>query len=89
MSAGTKARIIKIGNSRGVRIPRLLLEQAELGADVELEARKGELIIRPSRGPRSDWDSQFAEMSERHDDRLLDADARVVSSWDEAEWEWE
>lgn len=88
MGAGIKARIINIGNSRGVRIPRLLLEQANLGAEVEIEVHEGELIIRPSGKPRARWDDRFAEMSERHDDKLLDADAGVASNWDKTEWEW-
>ena len=86
--AGTKARIVKIGNSRGVRIPRLLLDQANLGTEVELEVHGGELIIRPSGRPRAQWDDRFAEMSERHDDGLLDVDGGIISSWAEAEWEW-
>lgn len=88
MGIGTKARIIKIGNSRGVRIPRLLLEQAELSGDVELEVHKGELVIRPARGPRSGWDEKFAEMKKNGDDRMLDAETNALSSWDKAEWKW-
>jgi antitoxin MazE len=88
MGVGTKTRIVKIGNSRGVRIPSLLLAQAELGVEVELEAHKGQVIIRASRGPRSGWEERFAEMSRRGDDALLDPEAVTLSSWDEAEWKW-
>ena len=86
MGVGTRARIIKIGNSHGVRIPKLLLAQAELGGEVELEAHKGELIIRASRGPRSGWGDRFADMNKRGDDELLDQEGAVLSSWDRAEW---
>jgi len=84
----TKAHIIKIGNSQGIRIPKVLLEQAELGEEVEMEAQSGKLIIRRSRGPRHGWDDQFAKMAERGDDRLLDAGASSLSNWDTDEWEW-
>ena len=88
MGAGTKARIIKIGNSQGIRIPKLLLDQAELREEVELEVQGGALMIRPSRGPRHGWDVQFAKMAETRDDQLLDAESASLSGWDTDEWEW-
>ena len=88
MGTGTKARIIKIGNSRGIRIPKLLLDQAELGEEVELEVQGGGLVIRPSRGPRHGWDDQFAKMAEERDDQLLDVESISLSSWDTDEWDW-
>ena len=88
MGTGTKARIVKIGNSQGIRIPKLLLEQAELGEEVELEVRGGQLVIRPVRGPRADWDDAFTKMAASGDDRLLDADNIRTTSWDVEEWDW-
>ena len=66
-----KARIIQIGNSRGVRIPKRLLEKAHLSEDVQLEARAGEIVIRSAR-PRAGWDAHFRRMEQRGDDQLLD-----------------
>jgi len=66
-----KARIIQIGNSRGVRIPKRLLEKAQLTEDVQLEARLGEIVIR-SALPRADWEVRFRLMAERGKDELLD-----------------
>jgi len=66
-----KARIIQIGNSRGVRIPKKLLEQAHLTDEVQIEARAGEIVIR-SRRPREGWEEAFRDMAARGDDRLLD-----------------
>jgi len=88
MGTGTKARIIKIGNSQGIRIPKLLLDQVELGEEVELEVQGGKLVIRPSRGPRHGWDDQFAKMAEERDDQLLDVESISLSSWDTDEWDW-
>ncbi|HZF39817.1 MAG TPA: AbrB/MazE/SpoVT family DNA-binding domain-containing protein, partial [Blastocatellia bacterium] len=42
-----RAKIIKIGNSQGIRIPKLFLEQTNLGDEVELEAQDDQIIIRP------------------------------------------
>ena len=75
MGNSTKTHIVKIGNSRGIRIPKLLLDQAELGEEVELEAGEGQVVIRAVRNPRRGWDEQFAEMADRGDDRLLHAEA--------------
>jgi antitoxin MazE len=84
----TKARIIRIGNSQGIRIPKLMLEQLGFGKDVELESQADQLIIRAARHPRYGWDEQFRAMAERGDDKLLDADAPSLTSWDDKEWEW-
>jgi antitoxin MazE len=66
-----KAHIIQIGNSRGVRIPKRLLEKAHLSEDVHLEARPGEIVIRSARR-RADWDVHFRRMAQLGDDQLLD-----------------
>lgn len=88
MSAGAKTRIVKIGNSRGIRIPKLLLDQADLGEEVELEVRDGQIVVRSIQRARQGWEEQFARMAERGDDRLLDPEAIALTSWDSDEWEW-
>ena len=88
MGTGTKARIVRIGNSQGIRIPKLLLEQAGLGEEVEIEARGGQLVIRPLRGPRADWDDAFSKMAVRGEDQLLDAESINPTRWDTEEWDW-
>lgn len=88
MGNSAKTRIIKIGNSQGIRIPKLLLEQVEIGEDVELEVQGRNLVIRPARGPRDMWEEKFARMAEKGDDQLLDSDVVSTSCWDTDEWEW-
>jgi antitoxin MazE len=84
-----KTRIVRIGNSRGVRIPKPLLEQVGLHGEVELCAENGSLVIRPARKPRAGWDNAFRAMARRGDDALLDDVPPSLSSWDEVEWEWQ
>ena len=79
MGTGIKTRIVKIGNSRGIRIPKVFLEQAELGDDVEIEVQGDQIVIRPVRGRRTGWDEQFAEMTGRGDDRLLDSEGEGLA----------
>jgi len=88
MAAVIKSRIVKIGNSQGVRIPKLLLEQSNLGEEVELVLEQDQIIIRPIQHVRQGWEEAFKAMRERGDDELLDATALVTHAWDEEEWEW-
>jgi antitoxin MazE len=88
MGNGVKTHIVKIGNSRGIRIPKILLDQAKLSDEIEVEVQGDKLIVRSVRSPRQDWDKQFAEMARRGDDKLLDSEAANPSSWDKDEWEW-
>jgi len=83
-----RARIVKIGNSQGVRIPKPLLDQAGIVDDVELEVRENQIIIRPVSNPRSGWEAAFSKMSELGDDVLVDGMDNISHSWDEEEWEW-
>ncbi len=83
-----KTRIVRIGNSRGVRIPKFLLEQTGLRGEVEISAQEGTLIIRPAKEPREGWAAAFQEMARRGDDALLDDASPSLSKWDEENWEW-
>jgi antitoxin MazE len=79
-------RIVTIGNSRGIRIPKPLLEQAQLEEEVEIAVGRNELVIRSASHPRQGWDAQFRGMAEQGDDRLLDAP--LPTTWDLEEWQW-
>jgi antitoxin MazE len=83
-----KGRIVRIGNSQGIRIPKPLLEQTGLRGEVEISAHDDSLIIRPVAKPRAGWAAAFQEMANRGDDTLLDGDAPILTAWDETEWEW-
>ena len=83
-----KTRIIRIGNSQGVRIPKLYLQQTGLGEEVELDVQNKEIVIRSAGHPRQGWAEAFRGMAAQGDDHLLDKDSINQSSWDEAEWRW-
>ena len=83
-----KTRIVPIGNSHGIRIPKPMLEQSGLSGEVEIVAEDDTLVIRPAKTVRAGWGAAFREMSERGDDALLDGAATNLSGWDEGEWEW-
>ena len=81
-----KARIVRVGNSRGIRIPKPLLDQAGLAEDVELHAEPGRIVIEAVRQPRAGWAEEARRMVERGDDGLLDAP--TPTRFDDEEWEW-
>jgi antitoxin MazE len=82
----TITRIVRIGNSRGIRVPKALLEQAQLPEEVELQAEPGRLVVRASRRTRGSWSDAARTMHEHGDDRLLDAPA--TTRFDDKAWEW-
>jgi antitoxin MazE len=81
-----RSKVIKIGNSRGIRIPRILLEQAGLTDEVEMKVEGNKLIIHSAQLPRQGWEAQFTAMAELGDDQLLDQ--APSTQWDEDEWIW-
>lgn len=82
-----KTRIIRIGNSQGIRIPKPLLEQSGIQSEVELEIEDNKIIIHASQSPRIDWEDAFVAMAEQGDDMLLESDV-IDSDWDQEEWQW-
>jgi antitoxin MazE len=83
-----RARVIKIGNSQGLRIPKPILEQTGIMDDVEIEVEKNQIIIRPVKYAREGWDKAFKMMREKGDDAPLIDDIDAINSWDEEEWQW-
>lgn len=71
-----KTRIIRIGNSRGIRIPKPLLEQAGLGDEVELRVVDSGIFIEATSCPRVGWSQAARSLHERDEDGLLDAPMR-------------
>jgi antitoxin MazE len=86
MGTAIRTRIVKIGNSQGIRLPKLLLEQSGLSSEVEVEVQGDCLVIRAISHPRIGWDEAFKSMADHGDDALLDNGK--ISDWEDAEWEW-
>jgi len=82
----TKTRIIQIGNSQGIRIPKSVLEQSELPGEVEIRAEPGRLIVSAARRPRAGWSEAAKGMRAEEEDRLLDAP--TATEFDQNDWQW-
>ena len=66
--------IIKIGNSKGFRIPKAILDQYNITDKIQLILEKGQIILRPIEEPRKGWDKAFKKMNQEGDDQLLTND---------------
>ncbi len=81
-----KARIVRIGNSRGIRVPKALLEQAELPVEVELYAEPGRPVVRAVRRTRSGWAEAAKTMHARGEHDLFDEP--TSTQFDVEDWQW-
>jgi antitoxin MazE len=81
-----KTRIVRIGNSKGIRIPKPLLEQTQLSGEVNIRVKADSLIIEPARRPRAGWTAAFESMARQGGEALLDQE--TPTRWDEEEWQW-
>ena len=84
MIRAVKTHIVQIGNSQGIRIPKLLLEQANFAEneEIELEVQADQIVIRRSTEPRHGWEAAFKAMAEQGGDALLDEETGSTTSWD-------
>ncbi len=81
-----KTHLVRIGNSRGVRLPKPLIAQAGLIDEVELRVKGGAIVIERAASPRAGWAEAAKVMRQRSDDTLIDSPA--PTHFDEKEWEW-
>ncbi|UMY64644.1 MULTISPECIES: AbrB/MazE/SpoVT family DNA-binding domain-containing protein [unclassified Flavobacterium] len=63
--------VIAIGNSKGIRLSKNLLEKYNITDKVELILEKGYIILKPKSEPRAGWEHAFKKMNENGDDHLL------------------
>ncbi len=78
-----EAAIIKIGNSKGLRLSKQILEQYHIKDKVELILEEGKIILKPIEEPRKGWSEAFQKMSQRGDDNLLIDDVFNDEEFDE------
>jgi antitoxin MazE len=78
--------VVQIGNSRGVRLPKAILDQLEISDKLDMEVENNQIILKPvPHQPRQGWDIAFSQMREEGEDKLLLPEAAVTKDF---EWEW-
>lgn len=83
-----KTKLIRIGNSRGIRLPKSLIEHVGLREEVELTVEGDRIVIRGQRDPRAGWEEAAQQMAARGDDALIDGPLPALTAFDHEEWEW-
>ena len=80
-----KTRLVRIGNSRGIRLPKPLIEEAGLSDEVELRVRAGAIVIAPSSTVRAGWAEAAAKLVSRDETGTLD---QTPTRFATEEWKW-
>ena len=81
-----KAKLVQIGNSRGIRLPKPMIEEAKLNDEVDIHVTEGAIVITSSPTARRGWAEAAKQLHDRKDDGLLDSG--TVTIFDETEWKW-
>lgn len=84
--AATKTKLVRIGNSRGVRLPKPLIAQAGLADDVELVVRGNTIVIVTRRTVRQGWAEAAQRLHQSGGDQLTDPE--TGTRFDDDEWRW-
>lgn len=78
--------VVPIGNSKGIRLPKAILEQLKIKDTLELEIENQTLILRPvNKKPRKGWEEELKKMAANNDDKILIDDTNSDEAFD---WEW-
>jgi len=81
-----RTSVVKIGNSKGIRIPKAILTECQIEEEVDLILENDRIIIVPfKKNPRSGWEEKFMEMSQFKEDELIISDSLDL---DYKDWEW-
>jgi antitoxin MazE len=81
-----RARLVRIGNSRGIRLPKPIIQEVGLSGEVDVRVRDGAVVLRPAGQPRSGWAEAAKHLRKRGADKLLDEP--TPTRFDEKEWQW-
>jgi len=66
-----ETKIVRIGNSKGLRLSKTILEKYDIKDKVELVLKSDQILLKPISNPREGWTEQLAEMHEQGDDNLM------------------
>ncbi|HAX47557.1 MAG TPA: AbrB/MazE/SpoVT family DNA-binding domain-containing protein [Ignavibacteria bacterium] len=83
-----KAQLIKIGNSRGIRLPKSVIEECDLGDTVEIKVKDKKIMITSPQKPRDGWEDSFKKLTNngKEQDDLLMGD--FENEFDKEDWKW-
>lgn len=82
-----KVNLIRIGDSKGVRIPSSIIRECGFGDQIEMRVEQGVIVLSPLYGVREGWDAAFKTMAAAGDDAALIPDT-LETDFDKEEWSW-
>jgi antitoxin MazE len=82
-----KVKLVSIGNSKGIRIPRSIIRECGFGDQIEMRLGQGEVVLAPVPAAREGWNAAFERMAAAGDDAPL-VPERLDHDWDHEDWEW-
>ena len=82
-----KLKLVRVGNSKGIRIPKPLIEQCGFGDTVEVSVKDGCVVIAAERKPRQGWEEAFRSAKPPVDDEIMLAGV-TPNEFDRDEWQW-
>jgi antitoxin MazE len=85
-----RAKLVRIGNSRGIRIPKAMIDELALGDEVELTVKKGEIVVSRVRKVREGWAEDAKRMVERGEDGIVWPEMDLYQTdFVKNEWYWD
>ena len=82
-----KIKLINIGNSKGLRLPKTIIQQYKIGEDLQIELQEDGILLKPLTKPRAGWSEQFEKAVkpiEKQEKNWMEARNR----FDKEEWTW-
>jgi antitoxin MazE len=79
--------LVRIGNSKGIRLPQSLIQQCGFTDTIEAKLVNRHLVLKAIKHPRKNWEKIFKSEKDTEDDEIKDF-LDVPNRWDEEEWEW-
>lgn len=79
--------LIRIGNSKGIRLPQNLIQQCGFSDTIEAQLVNRCLVLKAVKQPRKNWEKIFKSEKDTQDDEIKDF-LNVPNRWDENDWEW-
>ncbi len=82
-----KAKLVRIGNSKGVRLPASVIKACGFGDELDMRVENGVVVLAPARGVREGWSDAFEKMAAAGDDAPILPDT-LENDFDAEDWRW-
>jgi antitoxin MazE len=78
-----KISVVRIGNSKGIRLNKMLLDKYQIHDEVDLIMEEEFILIKPVSKSRKGWDDAFSKMKAKGDDQPIIESIPDDEAWDD------